>query len=485
MGSNRDSNFQVSRRDILKLAPTGLATLAAGASSETAGQGVHGKDTRPNFVIFMDDGQRWDEMSAVGNPIIHTPNMDRVIKEGIHFRNAFVTNALCAPGRACTLTGMYSHRNGVIDNKNRPLNPGVQIFSDLLHEAGYDVVFCGKSHIKGDLKDHYWDYYFGYQGGFPSYFDPRIAEGFDGKVERPQIWPGYCDDVLAKGAVEWLEGARGPRNRPFCMFLWVYAPHEPFLRARRYEDLYNGTFIPKPKTYDWDLKGYPGKPQAFKRATNKIGILNRGDVRTLESVVKDHYAGTVDADDNLGRLMKALEQQGQLDNTAIVITADHGFFLGEWHMFDKRFMHEPSIRIPMAIRYPGFVNPGLSTEKMVISQDIAPTLLELAGVKVPPAMQGQSMVPLMKGNESGWRKDWFYEYYENPGPFDIAKHRGIRTERYKLIQYYEEEPIEYEVYDLEKDPLELDNLYGKPQYKALTQELLKRMEELREETGEV
>jgi arylsulfatase A-like enzyme len=433
----------------------------------------------PNFVIFMTDGQRPDEMSFSGNPIIHTPNMDRVAREGMNFRNAFVVNALCAPSRASVLTGMYSHRHGVIDNKDRLIASGVPIFSDMLRAAGYEVAFCGKSHVRNGLRDHYWDYYFGPLGQ-PAYTNQQIAEGTNGKVGRDQVYEGYIDDLLTTAAVNWLQGQR---EKPFCLFLWLFAPHRPFLRPRRYEDLYNGMAIPKPSTYDDDLKAYPGKPQAFVNAKNKIGVYD--DVRTLESLVKDHYATTVAADDNLGQILEALSRANKLDDTAIVFTADHGFFLGEWHSFDKRFMHEPSIRIPLFIRYPRAINAGSVSNQMVLNLDITPTILELAGVRIPESMQGRSLLPLVQGNVSGCRKDWFYEYYEYPGPHSVPKNRGIRTERYKLIEYYEQEPKEYELYDLKHDPGEVHNLYGNPQYAELTRELMHRMEELRREVGEI
>jgi arylsulfatase A-like enzyme len=427
----------------------------------------------------MTDGQRPDEMSSAGNKIIRTPNMDRIAREGFMFRNAFVVNALCAPSRASVLTGLYSRKHGVIDNKDRPIASGVPIISDLLREAGYEVAFCGKSHVGGTLRDHYWDYYFG-PIGQPNYLNQRIAEGINGKIGRDQVYEGYLDDLLTTAAVEWLQGRR---EKPFCLFLWLYAPHRPFLRPRRYEDLFNGVPIPKPSTYDDDLKGYPGKPKAFVQATNKIGVYE--DVRTLESLVKDHYATTVAADDNVGQILDVLTRTGKLDETAVVFTADHGFFLGEWHSFDKRLMHEPSIRIPLFIRYPKLIKPGSFSERMVLNLDIPPTVLELAGVNAPGWMQGHSVVPLLHGNESGWRKDWLYEYYEYPGPHMVAKNRGVRTERYKLIEYYEEEPKEFELYDLENDPQEQRNLYGDPKYAALTKQLLQRLEELRKETGEM
>ena len=201
-------------------------------------------------------------------------------------------------------------------------------------------------------------------------------------------------------------------------------------------------------------------------------------------LVKDYYAGIAAVDDNLGKVFQTLSDNGQLDDTVMMFSSDHGFFLGEWRMYDKRFMHEPSIRTPMLVRYPRLIHPGSTVSNMALNTDIAPTFLELAGIKIPQSMQGQSLVPLLKGEEpKPWRKDWLYEYYEYPGPHSVRRNRGIRTEQYKLIHYYEA-PEEFELYDLKQDPDELHNLYGEPRYAELTRDLRQRIRELREQTGD-
>jgi arylsulfatase A-like enzyme len=177
--------------------------------------------------------------------------------------------------------------------------------------------------------------------------------------------------------------------------------------------MFRDVVIPKPATFDDDLKGYPGKPEAFVGADNKIGTYEWA--ATLESLVKNHYASTMAADDDLGRVLEVLTRTGKLDDTVVMITADHGYFLGEWRLVDKRLMHEPSIRIPLAIRYPKMIKPGFLNERMALNIDIAPTMLELAGLRAPEHTQGRSLVSLIKGNDSDWRKDWLYEYYEYPG----------------------------------------------------------------------
>src|SRR5579875_79498 len=470
-----NSENRFTRRDVLRATASGVAaTATAPRRREPALQ-------RPNFLIFMTDGQRPDELSIAGNRILRTPNMDRIVREGICFQNAFVVNALCAPGRATVLTGTYSCRNGVIDNKDRLITPGIAIFSDLLHDAGYEVAFCGKSHVKGALRDHYWDYYFGYLGQ-ASYFNCPIAEGINGRIGPDRIYKDWVDDVVTAAAVEWLASRR---EKPFCLFLWLYSPHAECIRPRRYLDLYDGVFIPKPGTFDDDLKGYPGKPRAFIEADNKIGTFEW--CATLENLVKGHYALTAAADDNLGRALRVLEEVGKLDDTVVVHTSDHGFFLGEWRLMDKRLMHEPSIRIPLNIRYPKLIRQGAVNTAMVLNLDIAPTILQLAGVQVPEYMQGRSLLPFLEGRDPSpaWRKDWLYEFYEYPGPNIVPKNRGIRTEEFKLIEYWEQDPKEYELYDLKNDPGELHNVYNDHRYKEIREQLYRRMKELRNETGEL
>ena len=474
LGFMAEENQRPSRRDML---------LGGGAAFGGAALPQRrNRARRPNFVIIMTDGQRPDQFSIAGNPLIHTPNMDRIAREGMTFRNSFVTNALCAPARGTVLTGLYSRRNGVIDNKNRPIAEDVPLFTGLLHDAGYEVAFAGKSHIAGGLRNYYWDYYYGYLMQKP-YYNAPMAEGIKGRIGPDHVVRGYSDDLITQGAAGWLEGRR---EQPFCLCLWLKAPHQPFLAPRKFAMALNdGTKIPKPATFDEDLKGYPGKPRAFAECDNKIGVDSTG-VTTLEELVKTHYASTMGADDNVGRILNALESTGKLDDTVVMMTSDHGYFLGEWHFMDKRLMHEPSIRVPLMVRYPEMIKAGSANERMVLNLDLAPSVLDLAGVKVPPHMQGRSLRPLLEGQDPAqWRRDWFYAYYDFPGPNMVPKNRGIRTERYKLIEYWEQQPPQYEMYDLEKDPGELHNLADDPAHAGLRKELYGRMMQLGKEAGEV
>jgi arylsulfatase A-like enzyme len=477
-----------SRREFLKAGATAMGAIALESASPQSVAGAAPQPPRPNFIFVTTDGHRPEALSLNGNSILRTPNIDRIGREGIQLQNSFVVNALCLPSRATALTGLYSHNTGCVDNKNSRVVPAeVPLFTDHLREAGYEVALFGKAHI-GRLGERQWDEYFGFPGAAADYFWPRIQAGSHGRIDSNQVYEGYVDDVVAERAIRWL---KRKREKPFCLILWFQSPHAPFFRARRYLDLYSGVTIPKPATFDDDLRGYPGKPRAFAEADNKIGgpYAQNGETRdncarTLEEIVKDYYAGITDVDDNLGKVFQALSEMGQLDDTVMMFSSDHGFFLGEWRMYDKRLMHEPSIRTPMLIRYPRLISPGSSAPHMVLNTDIAPTFLELAGLRIPERVQGRSLVPLLKGEEpKSWRKDWLYEYYEYPGPHNVRKNRGVRSERYKLIHYYEA-PEEFELYDLTEDPGELHNLYGDPRYATLTRDLRQRIRELRNETDD-
>ena len=498
MDENHDGGRQ-SRREFLKAGAGALGALGVATNSFGASSGASVADgRRPNFVFFLGEGVRPDEfsastmqawdgngLSAMGSKIISTPHLDRVIREGITFRNAFVTYALCLPSRASILTGLYPHRTGAIDNRSRSIPEGVPTIADMLRDAGYDVAFFGKAHIH-DLSKRNFETFFGVEAAGANYYRPVLIESHHGVVKSRKQYRGYVDDIIAARALEWLNQKR---DKPFCLFFWFVAPHAPFYRPRRLLDLYNGVPIPKPSTFDADLKGYPGKPMAFKNAYNKIGttVLGNDDPRSLEELVKDHFAGIVDNDQNAGKVMEALEKAGTLDDTAIVLSADHGFFLGEWRFYDKRFMHEPSIRVPLSIRYPRLMKSGIIRDEMALNIDIAPTILELAGITNPDWkdwVQGRSLVPFMKGTPpTDWRKDWLYEYFEYPGDEQVRPQRGVRTERYKLIHYFLP-PQEFELYDLQEDPGELHNLYGDPRHAKLASDLLKRIGELRKETGD-
>jgi len=467
------------RREVLQ----GSLTVAGGLlASSVAPQGLlaQAEAKRPNLVFFLGEGQRSDALSIAGNPILKTPNHDRIGREGMRFENAFCTNALCAPARAVALTGMYSRSTGALSNEHleKPLPTDIPLFTDILHDAGYEVAILGKVHIHNGVEERYWDYYFGHNNPSNDYANPFFKEGRKGKIGPEKRYHNvYPDDLTADRALAWLDEDRG--SKPFCLLVWFVAPHEPFFRPRRHQDLYRGVLTPKPGTFDDDLKGYPGKPQGFVNATNKIGTTTTHPAAgSLEGVMKDYYAGLVAVDENIGRVFEYLEKRNILDDTAIVQWSDHGFFLGEWRLFDKRLMHEPSIRVPCMVRYPRRIPAGTVRREAVLDTDLAPTLLDLAGIPIPERMQGKSLLPLAHKDDAAFRKDWYYEYFEWPNPETVPPCRGVRTERYKLIEYTLE-PHEYEMYDLVADPKETRNLYGMQAHAEVQKQLMDRLEALR------
>ena len=347
-----------SRRDFLRAGAGAMGAMALGSVSPLGAAGAAAP--RPNLLFITTDGHRPDALSLNGNPILQTPNFDRIGREGIQFRNSFVVNALCSPSRVTVLTGLYSHNTGCVDNNDREIPHEVPLFTDFLRTAGYEVAIFGKTHLKG-IENRNWDYYFGFPNGDTDYLWPVIIEGVNGQVGSPKVYEGYVENVVTDRAIQWL---KQKREKPFCLILWYQSPHSPFFRPRRLLDLYNGIPIPKPGTFDDDLKGYPGKPRAFAQADDSIGTYIRGSreknncARSLEELAKDYYAG---------RIFKTLSDLGQMDDTMIMFSSDHGFFLGEWRKYDKRFMHEPSIRTPMLVRYPRMIRGGSSSDRMVLT----------------------------------------------------------------------------------------------------------------------
>jgi len=436
---------------------------------------------QPNLVFFLGEGARSDESSLAGNPLLKTPHIDRIGREGVVFENAFCINSLCLPARATILSGLYSHTTGAVDNQHSKVPARFPIVTDLIRRAGYEVAFIGKSHVEGSLMDHYWDYYFGFRGQ-ADYQNPVIVEGVKGHFGAPRMYNEYVDDLLTRKAVGWLNQKR---TAPFCLFLWFYAPHAPFDRPLRMVNDFNGVPIPKPVSFDEYLAGYPGKPRGVIDALNKIGaqFLERDAPRSLEELVKDHYCGIESNDEDIGQVLAVLEKQGVLDETALVWSSDHGFFLGEHRFYDKRLMYEPSIRIPLMIRFPPRIKSGTQPRRMALNLDLAPTVLDLLGVPVPAHFQGLSLTTLTANPDAAWRTDWLYEYYEYPGYEQVRPCHGVRTERYKYIHYFVA-PEEFELYDLEADPAEMHNLYGEPRYADLTRQLARRLQELRRETGD-
>ena len=481
-----------------------MAVTGTGALVSQCGQQSRVK--RPNIIFIMTDDQTVDQMSCYGNPILKTPNMDRLANEGSRFNNCFCTNSLCAPSRASVLTGCYSALNGITGNSEKrgdieKMNPDLPTFPQLLQQAGYYTALIGKYHIKQDpVGFDEWRILPG-QG---LYFDPEFIEnGVSTKTK------GYVTDIITDKTLEFLRH-RDP-GKPFCLVYQHKGPHRPFTPAPRHAHLFDDIEFPYPETYNDDYatrmvarlaedmkfenslaRDYDDLPKNLSPEEKKNWIFQR--------FVKDHYRATVGIDENLGRVLDYLDESGMSDDTMIIYTTDNGFFLGEHGWYDKRFMYEPSLRIPLVIRHPGIGGVGQVIEQMVLNVDFAPTILDMAGLPVQEVMHGRSLKPLLEGNPpEDWRQSIYYAYYENSWELAgfkqedlsdpsfqfftahrVGPHHGVRTDRYKLIEYYSEGDY-WELFDLETDPNKLKNLYGQPGCEDITRELkqeLKRLQKL-------
>jgi arylsulfatase A-like enzyme len=408
-------------------------------------------------------------MSCAGNEILRTPNMDRIAERGVRFENMFVTTSLCGPSRASFLTGKYAHNHDVRRN-GEALSLEQRTFPQILKEVGYETAFIGKWHNTDLGRGRGFDYTFGFKGQ-GRYHNPVISENFGPFIE----YQGHVTDVLTDHAIKFLEQ---DHEKPFCLLLWYKAPHRSWLPAERFENLYQDTNMPEPLTFNDD---YEGRPDAVKNADMKIGDFD--DVPDLDTFLKNYYRTLVGVDENVGRVLDVLERLGFEKNTVVVYSGDNGFFLGEHHFFDKRLMYEPSIRIPLLVRFPLMIRPGTIDQNMVLNVDIAPTLLDLAGVPAPEDMDGKSLKPLLRGKSIPWRSEFLYEYYEYPAVHMVRKNRGIRTKRWKYIHYFED-PEQFELYDIQNDPHEVNNLYGNPAFDDVVAQLRTRMLELRRELND-
>jgi arylsulfatase A-like enzyme len=479
----------ISRRDAVRVLGAGLfaGPLARLASAFPLSQG-----RPPNLLVFMTDDQRQDTMGVYGNTILRTPHMDRIATEGVRFTESFVTNSLCAPSRASLLTGLYSHAHGVVSNGGGPLyynQPGLReaeiTYPEALQQAGYHTGLVGKWHLRSQPTGFAYSVYF----GRPSYYrDPEMIANGASVTMR-----GHADDVVGDQALAFLR--RRPVDRPFCLLCHFISPHRAWIPAERFAHAFDDVEIPVPRTFEDRLAG---RPEALRRAEMAVADMpdfrNRGvspDLPpaerkrlNLQHLVKNYYRTLLSVDENVGRVLQALDEATLADNTVVIYTSDNGFFLGEHGLFDKRLMYEPSIRVPLLVRYPARIPPRVDSTNMVLNVDLMPTILELAGVPVPAAVHGRSLTPLLAGRSVPWRDDFLYEYYEYPAEHCARKNRGIRTHRWKLIHFWEQ-PEEWELYDLQTDPDEMNNLAYRAEHASRRRSLELRMNQLRAELGDV
>lgn len=453
------------RREFLRTAAAaGLALNPLMARAMGAGK----DDTRPNFLFILIDDLRYDLAHCAGNPVARTPNIDRIARDGVIFSNAFVTISLCSPSRACFLSGQYSHCNGVFVNEARPeLDPAVPTWPRLLQEAGYDTAYVGKWHMgKGSYPRKGFNHWVSFDGQ-GVYENPTInTNGVEKQVD------GFMTDILSDAAMDWLKQSR---DKPFCLYLSHKAIHGPFTAAPRHEKLYEDAKFPHPPNCFDNFEGKPawlkeGKKPRTPDMTEGMDQTIRKQLRCLASV-----------DEGIGRILNYLTRTGQIENTVIAFAGDNGYYHGEHGLGDKRSAYEESMRIPLILSYPKMIKPSTKIEDMVLQIDVAPTMLELAGVKVPDCVQGKSMVPLLRGEKPAWRKSFFYEYVQEPQFPKTPSINAVRTDRWKYIRYPEIDDIE-ELYDLRRDPYELRNLAADPAHASTLAEMRKELERLMVET---
>ena len=502
-----------------------LAATLAGCGQE--------KDERqqPNIIFIMTDDHTTQAMSCYGGQLISTPNMDRLAEEGMRFDNCFVTNALSGPSRACILTGKFSHENGFTDNAC-VFDGSQPTFPSILQDAGYQTAIIGKWHLISEPQgfDH-WCILTG-QEEQGDYYSPEFNE--DGKAVTEE---GYVTDIITDKAISYIR--ERDKDRPFCLMFHHKAPHRNWMPAPRHIGIFNDTVFPEPETLfddwssrgraaheqdmsiaetfteDWDLKlrtreelladttgrlykVYSRMPEDVQRKwdaayAGRIREYREGGMTGEELVswkyqqyMRDYLATVLSVDESIGRLLDFLEEEGLDENTIVVYTSDQGFFLGEHGWFDKRFMYEECQRMPLLVRYPEMIKAGSTSDAICMNIDFAPTFLDLAGVSIPDDIQGESLKPVLEngGREpDGWRKAAYYHYYEYPAEHSVKRHYGIRTRDFKLIHFYNDID-EWEMYDLGKDPRELNNVFGDPEYAGTRDTLMSLLKETQEKYGD-
>lgn len=501
-----------------------LPLMGAAALSSCANKATQQDASKPlNIIYIMTDDHTRQMMSSYDQRHIQTPNLDRISDEGVLFSNAFVANSISGPSRACLLTGKHSHKNGKLDNFTR-FDGNQQTVQELLQGAGYETAMIGKWHLDSEPThfDH-WEILPG-QG---SYYNPDFITP-NGNVK----YDGYVTNVITDLSLDWLENDRN-KEKPFVLFLHHKAIHRNWMADTLHLDLYEDKEFEVPSNFFDDYKGRVAASQQEMSiaSAHDMDIVNdlkmmREGVKTRLSGAYEHgeyarmtprqrelwdaqyqpiidkfyednlegkelalwkyqrymtdYAKTVKSlDDNVGRVLDYLEENDMMENTVIIYTSDQGFYMGEHGWFDKRFMYEESFSTPLVMRLPSQFKRKGKIEEMVQNIDFAPTMLDIAGVEIPEDIQGISLLPLLKDAKgpAEWRDALYYHYYEYPAEHMVKKHYGIRTDRYKLIHFYSDVD-EWELYDLQNDIQEMNNLYGNPEYEAITADLKEQLKGL-------
>jgi len=454
----------------------------------------------------MSDDHAWQAVSAYGEArqLIQTPNIDRLAKEGMRFDRCLVNNALCGPSRASTLTGTYSHINGFYNNTNCRFDGSQITFPKLLQGVGYQTAMIGKWHLESDPTgfDH-WEILPG-QGRY--YNPPMIRDG------RPVTHPGYATDIITDLSLDWLK-QRDP-YKPFMLLCWNKAPHREWEPALRDLDFDQDRVYPQPDSLFDDYAGRgpaehdqdmtiaqtmrikedcklvappdlsPEQRKAWdeyyvprNEAFLKKNLSGRALTEWKYNRYMHDYLGCIKGvDDNVGRILKYLDDTGLADNTIVIYSSDQGFFLGEHGWFDKRWIFQESARTPLLVRWPGTVRPESVNQDLVSNLDLAETFLQVAGVKVPDRMQGRSLVPILSGAKpADWRSAFYYHYYEYPAWHRVRPHYGVITDRYTLTYFYTPDVDYWELFDRREDPGEMRSVFGDPAYAEAQSTLMKEV----------
>ena len=466
---------------------------------------------RPNIVFIMTDDHAAHAISAYGSIVNETPHLDRLAREGMRFDHCYAVNAICTPSRATILTGKYSHLNGVpVFNRFDGSQPHV---AKLLQAAGYYTGMMGKWHLGSDPTGFDKWVIFPGQG---AYHDPAFLVP-EGRVKID----GYATDVVTDLSIQFLKNR--PKDKPFFLMSHQKAPHRAWEPNEKHKAMFANKVIPEPSTLrdDYstrtdaikenrqrvfddltrrdlkleppaDMRG-PARNRWLNEKPTEVEITVGGKKKTLrgeelnvwkyQRYMQDYLACVQSVDDNVGRLLDWLEENGLRENTIVIYTSDQGFFLGDNGMYDKRFMYEPSSKMPFIVRWPGVIKAGSVQEALTINTDFAPTFMEAAGLEVPEEMQGRSLIPLFKGERPGdWRRSFYYRYYHDPGHHNTAAHLGVRTETHKLIHFWKKD--QWEMFDLRNDPHELKNIYNDPAQTELVAELKQELYRLKREVND-
>jgi N-acetylglucosamine-6-sulfatase len=435
-----------------------------------------------NVIIILSDDHRYDFLGFMPEApeFLQTPQLDRMARRGGHLRNAFVTTALCSPSRASILTGQYAHRHRIVDNTS-PIPPGTTFFPELLQSAGYRTAMVGKWHMGEDSDNprpgfHRWVSFKG-QG---TYNDPEL--NIDG--ER-QVVRGYTTDVLTDQALRFLDEQRASRpDQPYFLILSHKATHAEFEPAPRHAGRYARTPIPYPATMADTEASYAGKPRWVREQRNSwhgVDFMYHGAM-DFDRFYRAYAETLLALDESVGRVLDWVDRSGQAKDTIVLYLGDNGFLLGEHGLIDKRHAYEESMRIPMLAYAPGLVAPGSRLPELVRNIDIAPTVLELAGVHSPGGMDGRSFVPVLRGQARNWGSDMLYEYYWEYAFPHTPTVLALRDARYKYIFYHGVWDTA-ELYDVVADPREQRNLIGAREHAARVEAMRDRMWDLLERTG--